>query len=60
MIQLVEGDYLRTKAGELPSMIKVYYLVNNMEKLVSVLGYMNETLSKKRYERIAHLVRLPV
>lgn len=56
MMQLVERNFPRTKARELPHMTKVHSSVNNMENLMSVLGYVDETLFKRRYERIAHPV----
>jgi hypothetical protein len=56
MMQLVERNFPRTKVRELPHMTKVHSSVNNMENLMSVLGYVDETLFKRRYERIAHPV----
>jgi len=41
-------------------MTKVHYFVDNIKKLVSVLGYVNETLFERKYERIAHLIGIPV
>ena len=43
-MQLVEGNCLRTKAGELLHITKIHCSVNNLEKLVSIMGYMDETL----------------
>jgi hypothetical protein len=60
MMQLVEGDCSRTKTKELPCMNKVHCLVNNMEKPVSILGYVDDILFQRRYERIAYPVRLLV
>jgi hypothetical protein len=58
MMQLIEGDCLRTKVGELLHMTKVNCSMDNVEKLVLVLSIVNETLFGRRYERIAFLVRL--
>jgi hypothetical protein len=43
MMQLVEGNCLRTEIGELPHIVKVHYSIDNINKLVSVLRFMNET-----------------
>ena len=43
MIQLAEGNCPRTRAGELPHITKVHCFINNMEKLVSILGYLIST-----------------
>jgi len=60
MMQLVEGNYLRTKAGELLHITKVHCSINNLEKLVSIMGYMDETLFERMYGRITHLMRIMV
>jgi hypothetical protein len=60
MMQLAEGHCPRTKAGELPYMNKVHCSINNMEKLVSIISYVDETLFEMMYERIAHLIRILV
>jgi len=60
MMQLVEGDCSRTKTRELPCMNKVHCLVNNMEKLVSILGDVDDIFFQRRCERIAYPVRLLV
>ena len=60
MMQFVEEDCLRIEVGELSHMTKVYYSMDNIKKLMSVLGYMDETLFEKKYERIAHLIRILV
>ena len=60
MMQLVEGDSLRTKVRELPHMTKVHYSMDNIKKLVSVMGYADETLFERKYTRIAHLIRISV
>lgn len=56
MRQLVKGNFARTKARELPRMTKVHSSVNNMENLISFLGYVDEILLKRSYERIAHSI----
>ncbi|KAL9405528.1 hypothetical protein Peur_002500 [Populus x canadensis] len=60
MMQLVEGDCSRTKVEELPNITKVHYSINNIKKLAPILGYIDENLFEKKYERIANLVRIPV
>ena len=59
-MQLVEGNCLRTKAGELLHITKIHCSVNNLEKLVSIMGYMDETLFERMYGRITHLMRIMV
>jgi hypothetical protein len=41
MMQLVEEDCLRTQVEELSHMAKVYYFMDNINKLGSVSGYVN-------------------
>jgi hypothetical protein len=60
MMQLVEGNCLRTKARELLHITKVHCSINNLEKLVSIMGYMDETLFERMYGRITHLMRIMV
>jgi hypothetical protein len=60
MMQLVEGNCLRTKAGELLHITKIHCSGNNLEKLVSIMGYMDETLFERMYGRITHLMRIMV
>jgi hypothetical protein len=60
MILLVEGDYPRTKVKELLRITKLHYPVDNIKKLMPILGYIDKTLFEKRYERIAHLIRIPI
>jgi hypothetical protein len=55
IIQLVEKNFSRTKVGELPCIAKVYCSINNMLKLMSLIGYVEETLFERMYERITHL-----
>jgi hypothetical protein len=49
MMQLIEGDFLGTQVGELPRMTKVHCFVDKIEKYVLVLGYVDETLFKRKY-----------
>jgi hypothetical protein len=35
-------------------------MVNDLEKLLPIMGYINETFFKRQYERISQLMRLPV
>jgi len=60
MIQLVEGDCSRTKVEELQYITKIHCSIKNIKKLMSILGYVNETLFEKKYGIIAHLIRIPV
>jgi hypothetical protein len=60
IMQLAEGNCPRTKARELPYITKVHCSVNNMKKLGSIMGYMNETRFERMYMRIAHLIRILV
>jgi hypothetical protein len=47
MMQLAERNCLRIKAGELPHITKVNYSINNIEKLVSIIGHVDETLFER-------------
>jgi hypothetical protein len=58
MMLFVEEDCPKTEVGELPHMNKVHYFLDNMKKLVSVLGYVDETFFERKYGRIAHLIRI--
>jgi hypothetical protein len=60
MMQLVEGNCQRTEVGELLHITKVHYFMDNIKKLVSVLGYIDETLFETKYKRIVHLIRILV
>jgi len=35
-------------------------MVNDLGKLLSIMGYVDKTLFERRYERIAQLMRLPI
>jgi hypothetical protein len=60
IMQLAEGNCPRTKARELPYITKVHCSINNMEKLVSIMSYIDETLFENMYEKITHLKKIPV
>jgi hypothetical protein len=60
MMQLAEGNYPRTKAMELPNITKVHHSINNKEKLVSIIGYVDENLFERMYRRISHLIKIPI
>jgi hypothetical protein len=58
IMQLI--DCPRTKVRELPCITKKNYSMDNIEKLVSVLRYVNKTLFKKICGRTTYLIRLLV
>jgi hypothetical protein len=60
IMQLVEGDCLRTKVEELPHITKVHCSIDRIKKLAPIVGYIDENLFEKRYGRITHLVRIHV
>jgi hypothetical protein len=60
MMQLAEGNYPRTKAMELLNITKVHRSINNKEKLVSIIGYVDENLFERMYRRISHLINIPI
>jgi hypothetical protein len=60
MMHLVEEDCPRTQVGELSHITKVYYSMDNIKKLLSVSGSVNEILFEKKNERIAHQIRISV
>jgi hypothetical protein len=57
-MQLAEGNYPRTKAMELLNITKVHRSINNKEKLVSIIGYVDENLFERMYRRISHLIKI--
>jgi len=59
-MQLAEGNYPRTKAMELSNITKVHRSINNKEKLVSIIGYVDENLFERMYRRISHLIKIPI
>ena len=44
MMHLVKGDCLRTKVRELLCMTKIHFSMDNIEKFMPVLSYMDKTL----------------
>jgi hypothetical protein len=40
-------------ANELTHIIKVNYMINDLEKLIPIIGYIDETVLERQYERIA-------
>ena len=47
MMQLVEGDCLRTKVEDLPHITKMHYSVYSIKKLAPIRGYIDENLFEK-------------
>ena len=45
---------------ELPNITKVHRSINNKEKLVSIIGYVDENLFERMYRRISHLINIPI
>lgn len=60
MTQLVEGNYLRINASGLLCITKINYMVNEVDKLLTIMGYINEILFERQYGSITQLMRLPV
>ena len=45
---------------ELLNITKVHRSINNKEKLVSIIGYVDENLFERMYRRISHLIKIPI
>jgi hypothetical protein len=60
LTQVVEGNCLRIDACGLPHITKINHMVNDLEKLLLIMGYVDETLFERRYERITQLMRLSI
>jgi hypothetical protein len=58
--QIAEGKCPRIDANRLPCITKINHMVNDLGKLLSIMGYVDKTLFERRYERIAQLMRLPI
>jgi hypothetical protein len=58
--QIAEGKCPRIDANRLPCITKINHMVNDLGKLLSIMGYVDETLFERRYGRIAQLMRLPI
>jgi len=58
--QIAEGKCPRIDANRLPCITKINHMVNDLGKLLSIMGYVDETLFERRYGRIAQLIRLPI
>lgn len=54
----MEGDYSIINANELPHITMMNHTVNDMEKLLYVMGYLDEILFEKQYRRITQLSSL--
>jgi len=47
LIQIAERNYLRIDASRLSCITKINHMVNDLEKLLLIIGYINETLFKR-------------
>ncbi|KAL9334366.1 hypothetical protein Peur_074505 [Populus x canadensis] len=55
--QIAEGKCPRIDANRLPCITKINHMVNDLGKLLSIMGYVDETLFERRYGRITQLMR---
>jgi hypothetical protein len=53
LTQVVEGKCSRIDASGLSCNTKINHMVNGLEKLLPIMGYIDETLLEMRYEKIA-------
>jgi hypothetical protein len=60
LTQIFEEKCPKIDASELLCITKINHMVNDLGKLSSIIGYVDETLFKRLYERIAQLIRIPV
>jgi hypothetical protein len=54
------GNYSIINANELPHITMMNHIVNDMEKLLSIMGYLDEILFERQYKRITQLIRLSI
>ena len=60
LTQVAEGKCSRINISKLPEITKINHTINDLEKLWSIMGYVDDTLFERRYGRIAQLMRLPL
>jgi hypothetical protein len=60
LTQIFEGKCQKIDASGLLCITKINHMVNNLGKLLSIIGYVDETFFKRWYGTIAQLVRIPV
>jgi len=53
LTQIAKGNHSRINSSGFPRIKKINHMVNYLDKLLPVMGYVNEVLFKKKYERIA-------
>jgi hypothetical protein len=53
MTQLAEGNCPGINANELTHITNVNYMINDLEKFIPIIGYIDETVFERQYERIA-------
>jgi len=56
---VIEGNSPRIDVSGLQHITKIIHMINDLEKLLPIIGYVNETLFKRCYMRIQLLMRLP-
>jgi hypothetical protein len=60
LTQVAKGKCPRINISRLPEITKINHTVNDLEKLWSIMGYVDDTLFERRYGRIVQLMRLPL
>jgi len=52
LAQLIDGNYPIIDVKGITQITKINHTVNDMEKLLLIVGYVDETLFERQYERI--------
>ena len=58
MMQLTEGDCPRS--NNLPHVTKIHCSIENIKRLLPLMGCVDEALFEERYGRIIHLLKIPI
>jgi len=60
LAQVAEGNYPIINVSGLPCITKINHMVNGLEKLLPIMGHIDESLFKRQNGRIAQLMKLSV
>jgi hypothetical protein len=60
LAQVAEVNYPIINVSGLSCITKINHMMNGLEKLLPIMGYINETLFERRNGRIAQLMKLSV
>jgi hypothetical protein len=60
LAQVAKGNYPIINVSGLPYITKINHMVNGLEKLLPIMGHIDESLFKRQNGRIAQLMKLSV